>query len=375
MQISRYFRGPLTAATFIYKDRLIPFLVEFFVCLWHIPPFIDHALDENPDKWGIFMFVRLYLLIRPMRDFSPVYRNRGKIIKSGHAAKGGQSFNTWLIHLRIAFYDHPGLFVFCMFLISYLFLSFSIYVHERESLDNFAFGDSLWYTAITMTTVGYGDIVASTRMGRIVAVMAGVLGIMLSSFCVAVTSGFLRLSGHQKFAVDWVHKVDMDASHEEAAAVMVQSWWRLMKLRRSGQLTPKIEYHFVKNIIQATLKLRRFRRMRRYLQNYQDDPVIMQKLQLEGRFDPVLDRVLRMEDLLNKLDWRLKRIQKNVYGDDIEAADTYRKIYARDSTHRSESVSLPFSPLKKTSLEQRMTRIEETQNQILELLQKQAGGP
>eukprot|EP00002_Diphylleia_rotans_P024349 TRINITY_DN4803_c0_g1_i3.p1 TRINITY_DN4803_c0_g1~~TRINITY_DN4803_c0_g1_i3.p1 ORF type:complete len:112 (+),score=20.66 TRINITY_DN4803_c0_g1_i3:42-377(+) len=80
-------------------------------------------------------------------------------------------------------------------------------------------------------------------------------------------------------------------------------------------------------------------------------------------------------DVLSKLDWRLKRIQKNVYGDDIEAADTYRKIYARDSTHRSESVSLPFSPLKKTSLEQRMTRIEETQNQILELLQKQAGGP
>eukprot|EP00002_Diphylleia_rotans_P013293 TRINITY_DN2596_c0_g2_i4.p1 TRINITY_DN2596_c0_g2~~TRINITY_DN2596_c0_g2_i4.p1 ORF type:complete len:592 (+),score=120.81 TRINITY_DN2596_c0_g2_i4:69-1844(+) len=369
MQIARYFRGPLKDAEFIYQDRILPFLIEFLVCAWHIPPYIDYALSDNPDKWGIFMFFRLYLLIRPMRDFSPVYINRGRILKSGHDEQGGTGLNSWVIHVRMYFYQHPARFVMTILFTITLFLSFSICIHERENQDDFSFGRSLWYTTITMTTVGYGDTVAVTTTGRILAVLGGVLGIILSSFCVAVTSGFLQLSRHQKFAVDWVAKAKVDHEEEEAAAILVQSWWRLLRCRRQGSITPKQEYHLVKQIIQSSIYLRKARRLHRLITPYSDDPIVMQKLQLEGRFDPILDRVLKVEDIVSKLDWRLKRIHLHINADDMDFIPSYRTLYSTNSPLLRELKSKKNPPTSLAALDQRISKLETGQEQILQMLQ------
>jgi hypothetical protein len=50
-------------------------------------------------------------------------------------------------------------------------------------------GSALWFSAVTMTTVGYGDKTPATILGRIIAVCWMILGVILvSSFTAAVTS-------------------------------------------------------------------------------------------------------------------------------------------------------------------------------------------
>ncbi|WP_259471494.1 potassium channel family protein [Streptomyces shenzhenensis] len=65
----------------------------------------------------------------------------------------------------------------------------AVYQQERGAPDATmqTFGDALWWTCSTLTTVGYGDIVPVTRLGRTIAVgmMAGglaLLGAVTGSF-------------------------------------------------------------------------------------------------------------------------------------------------------------------------------------------------
>ena len=47
------------------------------------------------------------------------------------------------------------------------------------------FGDALYFSFITGLTVGYGDIVAKTPFGKIIAVLLGLIGILFTGLMVA----------------------------------------------------------------------------------------------------------------------------------------------------------------------------------------------
>jgi len=59
------------------------------------------------------------------------------------------------------------------------------------------FPDGLWWAFVTLTTVGYGDIVPITSGGRVVAVMTMIFGIMVYSLVVANLTVFLEEYGHR----------------------------------------------------------------------------------------------------------------------------------------------------------------------------------
>ena len=67
-----------------------------------------------------------------------------------------------------------GLFALAML----LFGSWMAYVAEHPTNPEFAdYGDSLWWGIVTLTTVGYGDIVPETTKGRTAAVFLMLTGI------------------------------------------------------------------------------------------------------------------------------------------------------------------------------------------------------
>jgi voltage-gated potassium channel len=44
-------------------------------------------------------------------------------------------------------------------------------------LENMSFGDAIWWSFVTFTTVGYGDVLLTTNLGRIVAILLMIFGI------------------------------------------------------------------------------------------------------------------------------------------------------------------------------------------------------
>ena len=60
-----------------------------------------------------------------------------------------------------------------------------------------SFGNALWWSATTVTTIGYGDVVPSTRGGRVVAVFVMFASVATVSFTTAVVTATF-VSYHQR---------------------------------------------------------------------------------------------------------------------------------------------------------------------------------
>jgi len=69
----------------------------------------------------------------------------------------------------------------------------SAYLLEHHQNAAFSsIGDGLWWAFVTLTTVGYGDIVPRTDAGRIIAVLTMVFGIAVYSLMIANLTHFLE---------------------------------------------------------------------------------------------------------------------------------------------------------------------------------------
>jgi voltage-gated potassium channel len=53
-------------------------------------------------------------------------------------------------------------------------------------VEKIPFGDALYFSFVTGLTIGYGEIVAKTILGRVVALMIGLIGIIFTGMVVAV---------------------------------------------------------------------------------------------------------------------------------------------------------------------------------------------
>jgi voltage-gated potassium channel len=58
------------------------------------------------------------------------------------------------------------------------------------------FGDALWCAIVTLTTVGYGDIVPETTAGRVDGVMIMIAGISVLSLLAGSMASFFGLGAH-----------------------------------------------------------------------------------------------------------------------------------------------------------------------------------
>ena len=96
------------------------------------------------------------------------------------------SFQVVLKRIYFILTDSPAYTFFPLVLLSIVtyLMAFSIYVIERNN-DAEHFGSivrAFWFSIVTMTTIGYGDITPTTSLGKILAISFGIIGII----CVAL---------------------------------------------------------------------------------------------------------------------------------------------------------------------------------------------
>lgn len=65
--------------------------------------------------------------------------------------------------------------------------------------EGWTLGKALYFTMITGMTVGYGDIVPTTGLGRTISVVIAMIGIVYVGIVVAIATRALTLAVHEEF--------------------------------------------------------------------------------------------------------------------------------------------------------------------------------
>jgi voltage-gated potassium channel len=86
-------------------------------------------------------------------------------------------------------------------------------------------GDALWWSAATVTTIGYGDVVPTTTGGRVVGVFVMMFGVAAVSVSTALVTAVFIAYQQRKLGLD-------AARHEEVLAALERIEHRLDTLER-----------------------------------------------------------------------------------------------------------------------------------------------
>jgi hypothetical protein len=160
---------------------------------------------QTADIMLSLMVFRLYFLIEAALVMSPIERLNSRRI----CFQRGIDYN-FLFKVRSNLMGYPLQSMFFLIFLSITFFSLLLMIYERpywtqdlgtNYMQFSSFSAAAWYAIITMTTVGYGDVVASTSMGRFVAIMTIMAGAYIMSIVIAVQSSFFELSRDGKIAI------------------------------------------------------------------------------------------------------------------------------------------------------------------------------
>ncbi len=151
-----------------------------------------------PIDLRILRVFRLFRLLKLVR-YSPALQTLGRVLADEYRAL----FGALLIMLVLL-----------------LFASTGIYFLEREA-QPVAFGSvpaAAWWALATLTTVGYGDVVPVTPLGKMLGGVVMLLGVGMFALPIAIiATGFSQESNRHQFVVTWsmVARVPLFASMDE----------------------------------------------------------------------------------------------------------------------------------------------------------------
>uniref|UniRef100_A0A183BHZ0 CaMBD domain-containing protein n=1 Tax=Globodera pallida TaxID=36090 RepID=A0A183BHZ0_GLOPA len=140
--------------------------------------------------------------------------------------------------LKTVLDQRPMLFLSIFLLIFWLITAWSFAQCERFGRDEddpfILYTNALWFIAITFNGNGYGDIVPKSLAGRLIAILVGISGAVISSILIAVISRKILLSQGQKNVNNFMNDSRLTLAHKHAAARVLQKTWHIYRCLRSS---------------------------------------------------------------------------------------------------------------------------------------------
>lgn len=170
-----------------------------------------------------FSFYRLFRLIR-IAEFIPLLRFtkvvKATVMLSTFSKQMGKFFKTNNLH--------------------YVVLATVIVVllgaGGMSLVEGFSFKDSLWWSIVTLTTVGYGDIVPKTGIGRVIASVVMLTGIGFLGGLTGTISTYFLNKGHEVYRPKIIEEMIEKLNHfDELSFEEFQQIISVLTLIKKGQ--------------------------------------------------------------------------------------------------------------------------------------------
>ena len=148
------------------------------------------------------MFVRVIFLIRTIFNYSTFTDLYSKRLCESYGFTANVRFTFKCLIIR-----NPGLTTFCTITVSTFMLAYFLRVFEIEyyrqigQIDFDSYFQAIWVIVVSITTVGFGDLVPYSYIGRVIIMIAAFWGAFLISLLIVTVSKTFELSRNQKKAM------------------------------------------------------------------------------------------------------------------------------------------------------------------------------
>ncbi|ETI30605.1 Small conductance calcium-activated potassium channel protein [Phytophthora nicotianae] len=234
-------------ATLLSSSLRHSLLIEMAVLGVHPFPGIE---DVDP-KWpqltvatSLVMFTRVILIIRVVQFRNAFNSSNGWFI----GALTNVDF-TATFFMKSTLKNHPTTCLITSFTVLGFVAGYSMYVAERflcafkadSCCQPMLLGDAIWMLIITILTIGYGDVVPRTTLGRGIAVSAGVFGTLSAAVTIAVMSNYLVLTRSEHKVNAFLKKDEHRRLINDHAARALQAFAQLRAAQRRHNRAASLE--------------------------------------------------------------------------------------------------------------------------------------
>jgi len=154
---------------------------------------------------------------------------------------GGDTCSLFAIKCMIR--ENPFFIIFFFFISCNLILSYlmkiiegPVYLINEDSQNNLndfrSFSNCMWYTFITMATVGFGDYYPKTNFGRLIGIADAIIGTVFVSLFIIYLQRTLSLNPTEKTAVDFLNRLKYKDMLKTKASFLFLNSFRYQKAKR-----------------------------------------------------------------------------------------------------------------------------------------------
>ena len=211
-------------SSYFSKNLIIPMVIEIILMLIHTPPFFNdkkiylYTTGSNSERVpiyldlfiSVFILARVYLLFKFYANYSKwggVFASR---VCNECNAKGGFIF-TYKAGIK----EYPFSSVILLMILTILIfgyglrnseISFIKNIPEKYFQDWTKLTNGFWFMTTNILLIGYGDFYPTTQLGRIIAFVSCLWGILLESLLVAAIVNIIKLNQKEELAYNEVEK-------------------------------------------------------------------------------------------------------------------------------------------------------------------------
>jgi hypothetical protein len=187
------------------------------------------------------------------------------------------------------------LFLMCLIVCSYDLRIFERYFdrNDETSLDNYL--NNIWCVFITMTTVGYGDIIPVSFLGRVIIIISCMFGVFLMGLMVVSVTSYLNIVGVESNIYKILLKSrKMEERNKLAFKAIAQYLKSIKKVNRKKLIVSKED--FLNKIVPNEKK-----NINKYLNDFKiADLDFLSTIPALNEFDNIGDHLRFLEENMNK---------------------------------------------------------------------------
>eukprot|EP01028_Stygiella_incarcerata_P010060 TRINITY_DN50602_c0_g1_i1.p1 TRINITY_DN50602_c0_g1~~TRINITY_DN50602_c0_g1_i1.p1 ORF type:complete len:545 (-),score=126.96 TRINITY_DN50602_c0_g1_i1:106-1740(-) len=213
----------------LYESGRLPVLIfELLINLVHTPPLVPFPSERVESAIGFLIIVRVYLIVRVMYHTSVFYSSAGRFV--GSFSK--MDFSSMFV-LRSYIETFPFVVLFSGMILLVLIVSYGVHITERsETSLHKDYLDSVWMTCVTLTTIGYGDYVPTTTIGRSIVIVGAGFGVVLTALIITVVHKKMQLSMKESRVVMFLRKNQLRREFHTLACICIQRAYRYHRKKK-----------------------------------------------------------------------------------------------------------------------------------------------